>query len=176
MPEASDNKRVLPAWLDRLTPRASVRVQLFAAAIVWAVGAGILIFRGVWYVHDRSWHSWILGAALAIAIAIPKTRFILDRAALKGVARIRERGKACVFGFFSLGGYAFVAVMMGGGIILRNTFVHPGVIGAGILGAVYLGIGTALVFADRIYWHAAFERGPQRGEIRMRRVDSGGGE
>lgn len=176
MQSTDDNKPALPQWLDRLTPRAPARVQLFAAAIVWAVGASILIFRGVWYVHDRSWHSWLLGSALAIAIAIPKTRFILDRAALKGVARIRERGRKCVFGFFSFGGYAFVAVMMGGGIILRNTFVHPGVIGAGILGAVYLGIGTALVFADRIYWHAAFERGPQAGEFRMRRVDSGGSE
>lgn len=174
MSEAGTSKK-LPVWVDRLTPRASARAQLFVAATVWAIGAGILISRGIQYVHDRSWHSWLLGGALALAIAIPKSRYILDKAALKGVNRILSRGRKCVFGCFSFGGYAFIGVMMGGGILIRNTFVSPGAFGAGILGAIYLGIGTALVFADRIYWHAALQRGPQDGGMRMPRADDTGG-
>lgn len=157
----------LPAWLDRLTPRAGVRVQLFAAAAVWAVGAAILLVRGVIYVHDRSWHAWVLGASLAIVIAVPKTRYVLDKVATKAVARIRARGHACFFGFFSWKSWLFVGVMMGGGIIIRNTFVRPDVIGAGILGALYVGIGSALLVADRAFWHAAFEA------FRSRRKEEG---
>lgn len=157
----------LPEWLDRLTPRAGVRIQLFAAAVVWAVGAGILLVRGVIYVHDRSWHAWVLGATLAVIIAVPKTRYVLDKVATKAVARIRARGHACFFGFFSWKSWLFVGVMMGGGIIIRNTFVRPDLIGAGILGALYVGIGSALLVADRAFWHAAFEA------FRARRSEEG---
>ncbi len=139
---------------SRFTPRVGVRVQLFAAAIVWMVGGSILMVRGFSYVSDRYWHAWILGAVLAIGVI--KSRYLLDRVATKAVARIHERGKACFFGFFSVKSWAFVGLMMGGGIIIRNAIVHPGVIGAGILGALYLGIGTALLIADRVFWHAAF--------------------
>jgi len=145
-----------PVRDKRFTPRASVRVQLFAAAIVWAVGASILIVRGISYVEGRYWHAWVLGAALVIGVL--KSRFLLDRVARKAVLRIERRGRACFFGFFSVKAWAFVALMMGGGIALRHLIVHPGVIGAGILGAIYLGIGTALAVADRIFWHAALGR------------------
>jgi len=141
---------------NRFTPRASVRVQLFGAAIVWAVGASILIVRGFGYVQGRYWHAWVLGAALAIAVI--KSRLLLDRVARKAVTRIQERGRACFFGFFSVKTWAFVALMMGGGITLRHLVVNPNVIGAGIMGAAYIGIGTALAVADRIFWKAAFGR------------------
>jgi hypothetical protein len=133
-----------------------VRAQLIGAALVWTVGASILIVRGLGYVSDRYWHAWALGAALAIAVI--KSRFLLDRVARKAVARIRQRGRACFFGFFSVKTWAFVALMMGGGITLRHFVVNPDAIGAGIMGAIYLGIGTALAVADRIFWAAALGR------------------
>jgi hypothetical protein len=86
---ASDSPRTL---LERLTPRANTRVQLYGAAIVWTVGASILIFRGVDYVHDRYWHAWALAAALAIAVV--KSRFLLDRIARKAVDGSRPRDRA----------------------------------------------------------------------------------
>jgi hypothetical protein len=152
--ESQAARRPLPAGIDRLVPRAGVRTQLTAAALVWLVGASILIFRGFGYVLDRHWHAWILGVALAIAVI--KSRYLLDRIATKAVARIKKRGTACFFGFFSVKSWAFVALMMGGGIAIRNAIVAPGVIGAGILGALYLGIGTALFIADRVFWHAVY--------------------
>lgn len=142
--------------LDRFVPHASVRTQLVLAAVVWLVGASILIFRGVGYVSGRYWHAVVLGAALALAAL--KWRLLLEPLAVKAVARIRDRGNAHVLGFFSARSWMFVAVMMGGGIVLRRLVVHPGVIGAGIMGALYLGIGTALLVADRVFWHAVFDR------------------
>lgn len=139
---------------SRFTPLASERVQLYGAAMMWAIGASILIVRGFGYVTGRYWHAWVLAAALVIAVV--KSRFLLDRVARKAVVRIRERGRACFFGFFSVKAWAFVALMMGSGMILRRIVVHPDVIGAGVMGAIYLGVGTALALADRIFWHAAF--------------------
>lgn len=141
--------------IDRLTPRAGVRVQLFAAALVWAVGGTILVTRGFIYIRDRSWHAWLLGFGLALIISVPKARYILNGVARKAIARIHARDHACFFGFFSWQSWLFVAAMMGGGIALRHAVVRPGVIGAGIMGALYLGIGAALLFADRIFWVAA---------------------
>lgn len=150
---------------SRFTPRAGIRPQLFSAAFVWLVGGSILVFRGFGYVQDRFWHAWILGAVLAIGVL--KSRYLLDRVATKAVARIRARGNACYFGFFSTRTWLMVGLMMGGGITLRNLIVKPGVIGAGIMGALYLGIGTALLIADRVFWHAAVAemRTPRTPEI-----------
>lgn len=138
---------------SRFTPRVGVRPQLYGAAAMWAIGASILIVRGVGYLSDRYWHAWALAAALAIGVI--KSRYMLDRVARKAVDRIRARGRACFFGFFSLKAWAFVGLMMGAGMVLRRVVVQPDVIGAGIMGAIYIGVGVALALADRIFWQAA---------------------
>ena len=135
-------------------PKASVRTQLALAALMWLIGASILLVRGFGYIADRSWHSWALAAGLVLGVL--KARYLLDSVATKAVARIRERGRAWAPGFFSLRSWGLIALMMGGGIALRQAFVHPGQIGAGILGAIYIGVGSALALADRAFWHALF--------------------
>lgn len=131
-----------------------VRVQLVAGATMWLIGASILLVRGVGYLDDRYWHAWAL--AVGLALGVMKARLLLDRVARKAVTRIRLRADASVFGFFSAKSWLLIALMMGGGIALRTIFVHPGQIGAGILGAVYVGVGTALLLADRVFWMAIF--------------------
>lgn len=138
--------------IERIQPKTSVRVQLFCAAAMWTIGASILTIRGVGYLHDRYWHAWIL--AIGLAIGVVKSRYLLDRIARAAVDRIRAQGRAPFLTFFSAKSWLLVGLMMGGGIVIRNIFVHPNVIGAGILGAVYVGVGTALALADRIFWQA----------------------
>jgi len=142
--------------LSRLAPRSSERAQLLAAALMWLIGASILLVRGVGYLTDRYWHAWALAAGLILGVI--KSRVLLDRVARKAVARIHERGRAHFLGFFSLKTWALVALMMGGGMLLRRLVVHPDLVGAGIMGAIYVGVGTALVLADRVFWHAAVGR------------------
>jgi hypothetical protein len=138
--------------LNSLQPRTGVRAQLVGATLMWLIGASILMVRGIGYVHDRYWHAWVLG--LGLALGVVKSRALLDRVARKAVARIHDRGTAGFFGFFSLRSWALIGLMMGGGIALRHMVVRPGVIGAGIMGAIYIGVGTALLLADRIFWKA----------------------
>ncbi|MBI5232526.1 MAG: hypothetical protein HY876_10240 [Coriobacteriales bacterium] len=135
------------SWMSRLTPRASIRAQLLGAAFMWSVGAGILLIRGAGYLFDRYWHAWLL--AVAVVLGVTKSRVLLDRIARKAVARIRQRGRACFFGFFSVKSWMFVVAMMGSGILLRSSGLPRSV-----LAVVYIGVGTALVLADRIFWHA----------------------
>ena len=141
-----------PGVLARLMPHASVRVQLLGAASMWLIGASILLVRGLGYLQDRSWHWWVL--AIGLALGVLKAHLLLDRVAEKAIARILARGRASFLGFFSLKSWGFIALMMGGGMILRRIFVHPDNIGAGIMGAIYIGVGTALVLADRHFWKA----------------------
>jgi general stress protein CsbA len=155
------NKSKVPAWLDRLTPRTGVRVQLFSAAIVWLVGASILLIRGVQFLHDR----WIIPIiVVALVIGFTKERYILSNYARKAVARIHKRGKACYFGFFSVKSWLFILIMMGGGIALRRSVLADSrdIIpwGRDVLAVIYVAVGTALAYADRIYWKAALAKTP----------------
>lgn len=139
-----------------MAPRASVQTQIVLAAMMWLIGASILLVRGLGYIQGRSWHSWAL--AVGLTLGVLKSRYLLERVATKAVARIRLRGPAFFLSFFSLKSWGLVALMMGGGIALRQIVVSPGQIGAGIMGAVYVGVGTALLLADRVFWHAAFRK------------------
>ena len=150
----SDKSGASDSLLGRLTPRTGPRAQLFAAASVWLVGASILMFRGLGYLRGQSW--WALAIAAAVVIGVLKSRYLLDGVARKAVSRIRARGRACFFGFFSWKSWGFVALMMGGGILLRNAGTPPWV-----LAIVYLGVGTALLVAERIFWRAALVRVPE---------------
>lgn len=151
-----DTTNPTPRWLRVLSPLASERTQLIAAAMMWLIGASILLVRGVGYLSDRYWHAWALAAGLALGVV--KSRAILNRVARKSTEHIRARGRAHFFGFFSLKSWVLVGIMMGGGILLRRLVVDPDVVGAGIMGAVYIGIGTALLLADAVFWKAVNER------------------
>ena len=140
--------------LALLVPEVTVRVQLFLATMMWLIGASILLVRGFGYISDRHWHAWALGIGLALGAI--KSRTVLDHSAKRAVARIYSRGTAGFFGFLSGKSWVFIGIMMGGGMILRRIIVHPGVIGAGIMGAVYIGVGSALLLADRIFLHALY--------------------
>jgi hypothetical protein len=152
-------------WWDRFTPRAGVRVQLFAAALVWLVGLGFLLVRGVLFVEvpgPRTHFSyWIVPIVIvAIVIGIIKARFILIKYADKAVARIRSRGHACFFGFFAPASWLFVLVMMGGGIALRHSALVDYAWGRVLLSTLYIAVGTGLAIADRIFWIAALRPQP----------------
>lgn len=141
------------SFLSRITPRSGVRMQIAAAATMWLIGASILLVRGVGYMSASKWHAWAVGVGLAVGVL--KSRFMLDSVARKAVARIVRRGRACFFGFFSVRSWLLVALMMFGGIAVRDAFA-AGRVGAGVLGAVYFAVGTALFLADRVFWHALF--------------------
>jgi len=147
-------------WWDGFTPRLGPRAQLFAAALVWLVGTGFLLVRGVLFVEvpgpEMHFSYWILPVVLvAVVLGVIKARFVLIRYATKAVHRIETRGHACFFGFFSVKSWIFVLVMMGGGVLLRHSPLIDEWWGRVTLSIIYIAVGTALAISDRIFWLGA---------------------
>ena len=143
----------------RFTPRAGIRAQLIAAAVLWGVGTSILLVRGVLYMFaqeelDRFGYGVALIGLVAVAIGLVKARLILIRYAKKAARRIRTRGHACFFGFFAPSSWLFIIVMMGGGMMLRRTPLVDFWWGRTFLGILYVAVGTALLIADVVFWRA----------------------
>jgi hypothetical protein len=153
-------------WWDKLTPRASVRVQMFSAAVMWLVGLSFLLVRGVGFLIEleRIAHPavyWVVLIVIAgIIIGAIKARYILIKYADKAVARIQRRGHACFFGFFAPTSWLFIFVMMGGGILLRHSALVNYIWGRAFLSTLYIAVGTGLAIADRIFWISALNSTP----------------
>jgi len=137
-------------WVEKYKPAAAVRAHLLLAGLMWTVvGAALVGVGGRWLWHlPTPTAPWL--AALAVVIGAFKARFVLDRAARTIADRIRERGDGrCLGGFLSVRSWALVAVMVAGGRLLRGSHV-----GRGLLGVLYVAVGTALLLSSRVAWRA----------------------
>jgi len=139
----------LTHWTERHKPAAGVSTHLMLAWMMWVgVGAGLAVVGARW-----TWEStpgaaaWLTAAAVAVGVV--KSLLVLDRAARRVVDRIRARGDGrCLGGFLSLRTWGLVVLMMVAGRILRGTLAH------GIVGPLYIAVGTALCLSSRLSWHA----------------------
>ena len=153
----------------RLTPRAGVRIQLVAAALLWLVGTSILLVRGVFYIiapeeYERFGYGIALIALVAVAIGLVKARLILIRYARKAVEAHPHPRSRLLLRFLRASSWLFILVMMGGGMLLRRTPLVDSWSGRTFLGILYVAVGTALAIADVIFWRAAFAPIPSADE------------
>jgi hypothetical protein len=131
-----------------LTPAASRRTHLLAAALLWSlVGAGLLAVGARWALASRSPFVW---AVLIVAVVLGwlKARLILDRTARRTIRRIEARGDGrCLGGFLSWKSWLLVFCMIFLGRALRHSSL-PLI----WRGGIYAAIGTALLVASRLPW------------------------
>ncbi len=133
----------------RLKPAAPASAHLLLAGIMWTVvGALLGFFGGLWVVEAWPGPAGRAGIAVAAAVGWAKSVWVLDRSAARIAARIVERGDGrCLGGFLSWKTWLLVALMSGGGRLLRAT------VGAGgPVGLLYLAVGVALFRSSRILW------------------------
>ena len=128
---------------------------LIIAAVVWLL-AGINILRlGVIAITETE----LVAALLAVGVVVTFLLFHMMFAKLVGKQsnRIRAYGNepTCAFAFFDVKGYIMMAIMMGGGIALREF----GIIAAWIVAFMYTGIGSALVLAGIGFFIHYLKRG-----------------
>ena len=139
-------------WAENHKPGAGVSTHLMLAWMMWvAVGCALVGFGARWlWEAAQDVAPWI--AAGAVAVGAVKSRLVLDRVAQRVVDRIRARGDGrCLGGFLSLHTWGLVVLMMVAGRLLRGTFAH------GIVGPLYIVVGTALCLSSRLSWHGWWE-------------------
>ena len=133
--------------LDRLKPGGRKKSHLLLASLLWTIAGLILTARGMqWLVQ---YHRLIL-IVPALALGTLKSRFILDRTAIKSIARIQLlQDGTCLGAVYSVKTWMLVLLMMGMGMVLRHSpFPRP------LLGMLYITIGWALFWSSRHGWRA----------------------
>lgn len=136
--------------LDTYKPAAAARVHLLLAAMMWTTVGALLLYFGLrWTFATRTPGVWLFAVA-AVAVGLLKGWFVLDRTAVRMIGRIQARGDGrCIGGFLSWRSWALVALMAGGGRLLRG-----GLLPRTVVGLLYVAVGIALLTAARRLWLA----------------------
>ncbi len=145
-------------YLNQFNPSVSRNWLLGLAGLMWT-GVGVMLcgYAYTWLTSPAESGSLILGG-LGLVISVFAYRLKFGELAQKNLDRIVGRPeKACLFSFLAWKGYAIIAVMVSGGILLRNSAIPKP-----YLAVAYAAIGGALFLASLIYYshlyRAAFAR------------------
>lgn len=132
-------------WLARFKPGVSPRTHLFCASTLWTVIGLLLLYRGIGYLaQDNLLPLTIVG----IILGSLKSYLVLNKAAAKGVERIKRFGdKTCIGAVYSWRTWLLVLAMMVLGLLLRMSPVP-----AGVIGTVCTAIGWSLLYSSRYAW------------------------
>lgn len=136
-------------WAENHKPAAGVSTHLMLAWMMWvAVGSALVGFGARWlWAAAPVAAPWL--AAGTVAVGAVKSRLVLDRAARRVVDRICARGNGrCLGGFLSLRTWGLVFLMIAAGRLLRGTLAR------GLVGPLYIAVGTALCISSRLSWRA----------------------
>lgn len=137
--------------------KISTNKLMLVAGIVWAIaGANIANIGLTAYRHDWGWVLWALLVGSAVIFVLFHSR-IFQKMVGKHAKRIGgyEEAKTNILKFFDKKGYIMMAIMMGGGIALREF----GIIPAWIVAFMYTGIGSALALAGIGFFIHYLKRG-----------------
>lgn len=95
--------------------------------------------------------SVALSVLAGLAIGVIKGKFVLSKTARKNKSRIESLTIPLkIHHIFAKPFYGFIAAMMLLGVALRTYNEYLG--GYLVVGAVYCGIGMALIVSSRVYW------------------------
>lgn len=130
-----------------LKPGVSQRTHLLCAALLWTIIGIFLTQRGIGYlIQDER----LLLAVVAVLIGSLKSRYLLDRSAIRGVERIRQfADNTCIGAVYSWKTWALVVAMMLLGLFVRNSPIPEY-----IIGTVCVAVGWALIRSSRFGWKA----------------------
>lgn len=132
---------------SRFKPGGAKQTHLLLAAMLWTLIGSLLFVRGISIAVDLQC-LWVIAPASVLASL--KSRFILDRAARKGVERIsRFADGTCLGAVYSVKTWLLVFVMMSFGVFLRSSPLPPW-----LLALVTMTIGMALFWSSRHAWSA----------------------
>lgn len=135
--------------LQHFKPAVTKKTLLLLSATLWSVIGLMLVSKGVFRLRSLPEYKLLIVASACLA-AMFKSRFMLDKAAIKGIKRILtfEDG-TCLGAVYSIKTWFLVLCMIGMGVILRSSSLPMT-----LLSFIYLTIGLALVVSSRHGWKA----------------------
>ncbi len=131
--------------IRKFKPGVARKVHVFSAALLWTIIGGLLLYRGAGYLIQAK-AVWLV--PVGILAGTIKSYWILDRAACRGLKRIRAfSDNTCIGAVYSWKTWVIVLVMMTSGVVLRKSSLPFSTIGT-----LCIAIGWALVFSSRHGW------------------------
>jgi hypothetical protein len=145
------------------------KALISVAILIWMAVGFMLSRRGLGFIRqaeELGASSFGSGLALILGLLVGalKGRYVLSRAALRNLERIRAlRAPVRPWQVFAPRFYLLIALMMGGGFGVLRPLAASGGIGLKLsIGALYLGIGGALAISALAYiWPQRFARKPR---------------
>jgi len=139
--------------LEKYKIRASKRLLLFLAGILWSFAGGRILTLGyedLFLKGNSPWGYLLISVAIFYMFFI----FVFRKMVKKHTTRIMSSSLSehCIFSFFDLKGYTIMIFMIAGGITLRNAHVINSI----YLGTFYLGLGSAILSAGIMFLASVF--------------------
>lgn len=138
--------------MQGIKPAVNKQLLIFLAGMMW-IGVGVMLdsLAASWLLaYGKSMAFVFLAIGFAGALVIHHFGFL--RIVDKNLGRISKmEGKRCAFSFISWKSYIIVAIMITGGIALRQSPIPKQ-----YLSVLYIGIGTALFLSSIRYFRNAF--------------------
>lgn len=141
---------MLPAFLDRLTPRTSPRTRLLTAAVVWTTVGAFLCAKGLLISRQEAMGPLLLTIATSLGLGLIKSKFVFDKVGVKIVSRIENKPRsACLGGLFSFRNWILIIVMS-----LFGRAIGSLPLNASLKTGIYVMVGSGLAFSSRLMWAA----------------------
>ncbi len=132
-------------------PGASRRIHLLLSAAIWSAVGLMLLGKGLYRARGGTTFIVLLATAGLVAGAL-KSRYVLDRAAGRTIARIHTLEEGTWLGaVYSMKTWLMVAGMIVTGVLLKYSPL-PTI----ILCFIYFTVGWALLFSSRCAWGEFF--------------------
>lgn len=129
---------------------------------LWGAIGAFMLYRGfgLYQLAVEKQHSTqkviIISLALGVILGIAKGIFVLSKTARRNKARIESLSAPLkVYHVYPKSLYILIPGMILLGILLRNFNQYLG--GYVVVGAIYCGIGLALIVSSRVYWKTGLE-------------------
>ena len=140
----------MPINTKRFFPQAEPRGQVFLAAVVWLIGAGMILRLAMIFLAKIDSSLWWIPPA-GLGFGLLKAYWLMIPSAAKSITRINEQGRVWLFNTFSLRTYLIISGMIILGKFLRHFGPVDNLIYQQFLAILYLTIGIGLFMSAGVF-------------------------
>ena len=134
----------------RFFPQTGPRGQVFFAALVWLIGAGMILRLAMIFLAKIDSSLWWI-PPIGLTCGLLKAYWLMIPSAAKTITRINEQGKAWVLNSFSLRTYLTIGGMVALGKFLRSFGPIDSLLYQQFLAMFYLTIGIGLFMSAGVF-------------------------